>query len=158
MTEQRTTWSLIRYFLHLGSVGFGGPAALLGCMQRDLVERRGWFTKDEYIKGLALSQLAPELSRLQVTRVALITTRSLVAQEKLLDQVRGALGGADPGSRASALSARGKVDRRGPRTGYRRYSRDRRMASSDNDGAEPCRTTGRVVGRDAWLGYSCGGC
>jgi chromate transporter len=28
-------------------------------MQRDLVERRGWFTKDEYIKGLALSQLAP---------------------------------------------------------------------------------------------------
>jgi len=59
MTEQRTTWGLIRYFPHRGSVGFGGPAVLLGCMQRDLVERRGWFTKDEYIKGLALSQLAP---------------------------------------------------------------------------------------------------
>jgi chromate transporter len=59
VTEQRTTWGLIRYFLYLGSVGFGGPAALLGYMQRDLVERRGWFTKDEYIKGLALSQLAP---------------------------------------------------------------------------------------------------
>lgn len=59
MTEQRTTLGLIRYFLYLGSVGFGGPAALLGYMQRDLVEKRGWFTRDEYIKGLALSQLAP---------------------------------------------------------------------------------------------------
>jgi alcohol dehydrogenase class IV len=43
----------------------------------------------------SLAQLAPELSRLQVTRVALITTRSLVAQEKLLGQVHGALGGAE---------------------------------------------------------------
>jgi chromate transporter len=59
MTEPRTTLGLLRYFLYLGSVGFGGPAALLGYMQRDLVEKRGWFTKDEYIKGLALSQLAP---------------------------------------------------------------------------------------------------
>jgi hypothetical protein len=50
VTEQRTTWGLIRYFLYLGSVGFGGPAALLGYMQRDLVERRGWFTKDEYTR------------------------------------------------------------------------------------------------------------
>jgi maleylacetate reductase len=43
----------------------------------------------------SLAQLAPELSRLQVTRVALITTRSLVAQEKLLSQVVEALGGAE---------------------------------------------------------------
>jgi chromate transporter len=28
-------------------------------MQRDLVEDRGWVTKDEYVKGLALAQLAP---------------------------------------------------------------------------------------------------
>jgi chromate transporter len=28
-------------------------------MQRDLVENRGWFTEDEYLKGLALAQLAP---------------------------------------------------------------------------------------------------
>jgi len=43
----------------------------------------------------SLARLAPELSRLQVTRVALITTRSLVVQGKLLDQVRGALGAAE---------------------------------------------------------------
>jgi len=57
--QPRTTWGLIRYFLFLGSLGFGGPVALIGYMQRDLVERRGWFTKEEYLKGLALSQLAP---------------------------------------------------------------------------------------------------
>src|SRR4029077_3434747 len=42
----------------------------------------------------SLAQLAPELSRLQVTRVALITTRSLVAQEELLSQEHCALGAA----------------------------------------------------------------
>jgi chromate transporter len=59
MTETRTTWGLVRYFLYLGSLGFGGPAALVGYMQRDLVENRGWFSKEEYLDGLALSQLAP---------------------------------------------------------------------------------------------------
>ncbi len=52
-------WGLVRYFLYLGSLGFGGPVALVGYMQRDLVERRKWFSKDDYMKGLALSQLAP---------------------------------------------------------------------------------------------------
>src|SRR3990172_9550948 len=52
-------WELVRYFLYLGSLGFGGPVALVGYMQRDLVEQRKWFSKDDYMKGLALSQLAP---------------------------------------------------------------------------------------------------
>lgn len=50
---------LVRYFLVLGTVGFGGPIALAGYMQRDLVERRRWITKEDYLQGLALSQLAP---------------------------------------------------------------------------------------------------
>ncbi len=50
---------LVGYFLYLGSLGFGGPVALVGYMQRDLVEQRRWFSKDAYMKGLALSQLAP---------------------------------------------------------------------------------------------------
>jgi chromate transporter len=52
-------WALVRYFLYLGSLGFGGPVALVGYMQRDLVERRGWFSRETYMKGLVLSQLAP---------------------------------------------------------------------------------------------------
>jgi chromate transporter len=47
------------YFLRLGALGFGGPIALAGYMQRDLVEQRRWITKDEYTEGLALAQLAP---------------------------------------------------------------------------------------------------
>jgi chromate transporter len=47
------------YFLWLGATGFGGPIALAGYMQRDLVERRRWVTKEDYMEGLALAQLAP---------------------------------------------------------------------------------------------------
>ncbi len=50
---------LVWYFLRLGTWGFGGPIALAGYMQRDLVEEKKWFTRQEYIDGLALSQLAP---------------------------------------------------------------------------------------------------
>jgi chromate transporter len=47
------------YFLRLGTLGFGGPIALAGYMQRDLVERRGWITQEEYLQGLAVSQTLP---------------------------------------------------------------------------------------------------
>lgn len=50
---------LLVYFLKLGSFGFGGPIALAGYMQRDLVERRRWVSQEEYKRGLALAQLAP---------------------------------------------------------------------------------------------------
>ncbi|MGC4091220.1 MAG: chromate transporter [Polyangiaceae bacterium] len=47
------------YFLRLGTLGFGGPIALAGYMQRDLVEERRWLSKQDYVEGLALAQLAP---------------------------------------------------------------------------------------------------
>src|SRR5207244_4703182 len=46
-------------FLRLGCVGFGGALALAGHVQRELVERRGWISAQEYKEGLALAQLAP---------------------------------------------------------------------------------------------------
>ncbi|PYY06438.1 MAG: chromate transporter [Acidobacteria bacterium] len=49
----------VRYFLWLGTVGFGGPIALAGHMQQDLVDDRGWVGKEDYLEGLALAQLAP---------------------------------------------------------------------------------------------------
>jgi len=49
----------VGYFLWLGTAGFGGPIALAGHMQRDLVENRRWITKRDYVEGLALAQLAP---------------------------------------------------------------------------------------------------
>src|SRR5213592_1515087 len=54
-----TLGDLLRYFLRLGTLGFGGPIALCGYMQRDLVEQRGWIAREDYKQGLALAQLAP---------------------------------------------------------------------------------------------------
>jgi len=54
-----TLGELLLYFLRLGTMGFGGPIALVGYMQRDLVERRGWIAPEDYKQGLALAQLAP---------------------------------------------------------------------------------------------------
>ena len=57
--ERPTLAAFVGYFLRLGTTGIGGPIALPGAMQRDLVETRQWVTKEEYMKGLALAQLAP---------------------------------------------------------------------------------------------------
>lgn len=54
-----TLIDLVKYFLKLGTTGFGGPVALVGYMHRDLVEQRKWITEEEYKEGLALAQLAP---------------------------------------------------------------------------------------------------
>ena len=54
-----TLQQLVLYFLKLGTIGFGGPVALVEYMRRDLVEARQWITPDDYKEGLVLSQLAP---------------------------------------------------------------------------------------------------
>jgi chromate transporter len=52
-------WDLVRYALRLGTLGFGGPVALVGYMHRDLVEARKWISEQDYKEGLALAQLMP---------------------------------------------------------------------------------------------------
>jgi chromate transporter len=54
-----TLQQLVYYFLKLGTMGFGGPVALVGYMHKDLVENKQWINEDEYKQGLALAQLAP---------------------------------------------------------------------------------------------------
>jgi chromate transporter len=61
-TDLRPSYSLaalVQYTLRLGTIGFGGPVALVGYMHRDLVERRGWISEAEYKEGLTLAQLMP---------------------------------------------------------------------------------------------------
>ncbi|HET6922415.1 MAG TPA: chromate transporter [Anaeromyxobacteraceae bacterium] len=50
---------LLLYFLRLGATAFGGPIALVGHMQKDLVEERRWISRQDYLEGLALAQLMP---------------------------------------------------------------------------------------------------
>ena len=52
-------WSITLYFLKLGTIGFGGPAALVGYMHRDLVERLGWIDEHTYQLAMALAQIMP---------------------------------------------------------------------------------------------------
>ncbi|MER7450411.1 chromate efflux transporter [Nocardia beijingensis] len=50
---------ILTYFLKLGAVGFGGPIAVVGYMQRDLVEQRGWMGRQDFLDGVALGQAMP---------------------------------------------------------------------------------------------------
>ncbi len=57
---------LVRYYLRLGTLGFGGPVALCGQMERELVEERGWLTKEEMREGIAVCQSLPGPLAIQV--------------------------------------------------------------------------------------------
>jgi hypothetical protein len=50
---------VLRYFLRLGTIGFGGPIATVGYMRRDLVERHGWIDRQDFLDGVALGQTMP---------------------------------------------------------------------------------------------------
>ena len=58
-TPRYTLGELVRYALKLGTIGFGGPVALVGYMYRDLVESRKWISEADYKEGLTLAQLMP---------------------------------------------------------------------------------------------------
>lgn len=57
---------LIVYFLRLGTLGFGGPVALCGLMEKELVQDRGWLTKAEMRDAIAVSQALPGPLAIQV--------------------------------------------------------------------------------------------
>lgn len=57
--KEASLTQFVMYFLRLGCFGFGGPIALVGYMQKDLVDDRHWIAQQDYLDGLAFSQLAP---------------------------------------------------------------------------------------------------
>ena len=57
---------LVGYFLRLGTLGFGGPVALCGLMERELVDEKGWLTKTEMRDAIAVSQSMPGPLAIQV--------------------------------------------------------------------------------------------
>ena len=57
---------LVGYYLRLGTIGFGGPVALVGQMEKELVEDRRWLTKDEFREGVAVCQSLPGPLAIQV--------------------------------------------------------------------------------------------
>ena len=57
---------LVLYFVRLGTLGFGGPVALCGQMERELVEDRRWLTKDEMREAIGVCQSLPGPLAIQV--------------------------------------------------------------------------------------------
>src|SRR6202163_1947717 len=57
---------LVRYFLRLGLLGFGGPIALVGQMERELVGERKWLTKEQMREAIAICQSLPGPLAIQV--------------------------------------------------------------------------------------------
>src|SRR6059058_5664580 len=57
---------LVRYYLRLGLLGFGGPVALVGQMEREMVGERKWLTKEEMRESIAVCQSLPGPLAIQV--------------------------------------------------------------------------------------------
>src|SRR5215510_1457073 len=57
---------LVLYFLRLGLLSFGGPVALVGQMERELVAERSWLTKDQMREAIAICQSLPGPLAIQV--------------------------------------------------------------------------------------------
>jgi chromate transporter len=57
---------VVRYFLRLGTIGFGGPVALVGQMERELVAGRGWLTKEQMREAVAICQSLPGPLAIQI--------------------------------------------------------------------------------------------
>src|SRR5260221_7222659 len=54
------------YFLRLGLLGFGGPVALVGQMERELVAERAWLSNEQMREAIAICQSLPGPLAIQV--------------------------------------------------------------------------------------------
>src|SRR5262249_6389888 len=64
--KRNSMTELALYFLRLGFLGFGGPVALVGQMERELVNDKKWLTKDEMRESIAICQSLPGPLAIQV--------------------------------------------------------------------------------------------
>ncbi len=65
-SERKPIGEIVRYFLRLGTLGFGGPVALCGLMEKDLVQEKHWLGKEEMRDAIAIAQSLPGPLAIQV--------------------------------------------------------------------------------------------
>ena len=66
MVPPRRIREIVLYFLRLGTLGFGGPVALVGQMERELVAERAWLTREQMRDAIAVCQSLPGPLAIQV--------------------------------------------------------------------------------------------
>src|SRR5579885_489609 len=64
--ENARLGEVVTYFLRLGLLGFGGPVALVGQMERELVADKKWLTKEQMREAIAICQSLPGPLAIQV--------------------------------------------------------------------------------------------
>src|SRR5437764_12381930 len=57
--ERTPLIELAQLFLKLGTIGFGGPAAHIAMMEDEVVRRRGWLTREQFLDYLGATNLIP---------------------------------------------------------------------------------------------------
>src|SRR3974390_1123599 len=66
---------IVVFFLRLGILGFGGPAAHIALMEREAVERRAWLTREQFLDLVGGCNLLPGPSSTQVAMALGFTRR-----------------------------------------------------------------------------------
>jgi len=59
MNGEGSLFALARFFLRLGVTAFGGPAAHVALMQEEIVERRGWLTREQFLDLISAANVIP---------------------------------------------------------------------------------------------------
>jgi chromate transporter len=59
VTERARLGELVRLFLRIGVSGFGGPLVHMAMLETEVVERRRWLDKQEFLDALAVCQMLP---------------------------------------------------------------------------------------------------
>ncbi len=57
--DRRSVWEVAALFLRLGFTAFGGPPAHIAMMEQEVVRRRGWLTRQEFLDLLGAVNLIP---------------------------------------------------------------------------------------------------
>lgn len=59
MEQKSSLTTIAKLFLKLGFIGFGGPAAHIAMMQREVVEKRKWLCEQQFLDLLGATNLIP---------------------------------------------------------------------------------------------------
>ena len=61
------SWSeMLRVFGRIGLLSFGGPAAQIGVMHRELVDQRPWLSEQQFLNALEICMLLPGPEAMQL--------------------------------------------------------------------------------------------
>ena len=61
-----STSELLRVFTRIGLLSFGGPAAQISVMHRELVEQRPWLSEQQFLNALSFCMLLPGPEAMQL--------------------------------------------------------------------------------------------